>query len=293
MTRRTLARDAALLAIASWMFVASSGFARTRTKSTSSAQNAQGAPAPIVVIDAGHGGFDRGGIPGQRVPEKDIALDVAIRLKLKLLAAGYKVVMTRDTDVFVRLPARVAIANSNRNAIFICIHFNSGARAGANGIETYYYRSDSATLASNIHKNVIAGAPSENRGIRRRGYYVLRKTAIPSVLVECGFLTNPTEARLAQTAAYRDKLAEEITRGVLGKPPLVIRAPASQNYPAATEVERQSFASYIGTDFIRVPPERTSGHHRRSSKSSRTKKKSSKSSSSSTEKKTSTKKSED
>jgi N-acetylmuramoyl-L-alanine amidase len=296
MTRRSFARDTAfVLAIASCMFVASSGFARTRTKSTSSssAQNAQGAPAPIVVIDAGHGGFDRGGIPGQRVPEKDMALDVAIRLKLKLLAAGYKVIMTRDTDVFVPLPARVNIANSYRNAIFICVHFNSGNRAGANGIETYYYRSDSARLASNIHKNVIAGAPSENRGIRRRGYYVLRKTAIPGVLVECGFLTNPTEARLAQTMAYRDKLAEEITRGVLGKPPLLVRAPASQVYPAAAEVDRQPFASYMGTDFVRVPPERSSRSHRKSSKSSRTKKKSSKISSNSTKKKTSTKKSED
>jgi hypothetical protein len=120
----------------------------------------------------------------------------------------------------------------------------------------------------------------------------LRKTAIPGVLVECGFLTNPTEARLAQTVAYRDKLAENITRGILGKPPLLVREPASRHYPAATEVERQPFTSYMGTDFVRVPPERTSRHHRRSSKSSRTKKKSSSSSSSSTKKK-STKKSED
>ena len=292
MTRGKFARGAALLAIASCMFVASASFARTRTKSTSRGQSSQATNAAIVVIDAGHGGFDRGGIPGQRVPEKSMALDVAIRLKLKLQAAGYKVIMTRDTDVFVPLPSRVAIANSYRNAIFICVHFNSGTRAGANGIETYYYRSDSATLASNIHKNVIAGAPSENRGIRRRGYYVLRKTAIPGVLVECGFLTNPTEARLAQTVAYRDKLAENITRGILGKPPLLVREPASRHYPAATEVERQPFTSYMGTDFVRVPPERTSRHHRRSSKSSRTKKKSSSSSSSSTKKK-STKKSED
>jgi N-acetylmuramoyl-L-alanine amidase len=291
MTKGKFARRAALLAIVSSMFVPSSGLARTRTKTTSRGQSAQATHAAIIVIDPGHGGFDRGGIPGQRVPEKSIALDVATRLKLKLQAAGYKVVMTRDTDVFVPLPSRVAIANSYRNAIFICIHFNSGTRAGANGIETYYYRSDSATLASNIHKNVIAGAPSENRGIRRRGYYVLRKTAIPGVLVECGFLTNPTEARLAQTLAYRDKLAENITRGILGKPPLFVREPASRHYPAATEVERRPFTTYMGTDFVRVPPERTSRHHRRSSKSSR-KKKSSKSSSSSTKKKKSTKKSE-
>ena len=270
-------------------------FARTRTKSSSKSQNPYASRADVVVIDPGHGGFDRGGIPGQRVPEKDMALDVALRLRRKLQAAGYKVVMTRDTDVFIPLPTRAAIANHYRNAIFICIHFNSATRDGANGIETYYYRKDSAMLASNIHKNVIAGAPTENRGIRRRGYYVLRRTSIPGVLVECGFLTNPTEARLAQTASYRDKLAENIARGVLGKPPTIVRAPASRNYPAATEVERQPFSTYMGTDFVRVPPERTSRyqHHRRSS---HRKKKSSKHSSSSSKKKKkkkSTKKSED
>jgi N-acetylmuramoyl-L-alanine amidase len=283
MTGRTFARGAALLAIAFFMLVASSSFARTRERSTSRGQSSQATKGSIVVIDAGHGGFDRGGIPGQRVPEKNIALDVALRLKVKLQAAGYKVIMTRDNDVFVPLPTRVAIANSYRNAIFVCIHFNSAARAGANGIETYYYRGDSVTLASNIHKNVIAGAPSENRGIRRRGYYVLRKTAIPGVLVECGFLTNPTEARLAQTTAYRDKLAENISRGILGKRPAFIREPASRHYPAATEVERQPFATYLGTDFVRVPPEYTSRHHR---SSSRKKKRSSKSSSSSKKKMT-------
>ena len=65
-----------------------------------------------VVIDAGHGGFDHGGIPGQRIPEKEMTLDVAQRLKGLLAASGYRVVMTRDRDVFVPLPTRVAIANS-------------------------------------------------------------------------------------------------------------------------------------------------------------------------------------
>ena len=65
-----------------------------------------------VVIDPGHGGFDRGGIPGQRVAEKTMALDVAQRLEKKLRQAGYRVVMTRDSDVFVPLPERVRIANS-------------------------------------------------------------------------------------------------------------------------------------------------------------------------------------
>ena len=171
-------------------------------------------PSTVLVIDAGHGGFDRGGIPRQRVAEKEMTLDVALRLRSILQQSGYRVVMTRDRDVFVPLPNRVAVANSYRDAIFVCIHFNSATRSGANGIETYFYSRDSLALASAIHYNLIGNTPSPNRGVRRRGYYVLRKTRIPAVLVECGFLTNPTEARNSQSGAYRQNLAENIARGI-------------------------------------------------------------------------------
>ena len=171
-----------------------------------------------VVIDAGHGGHDRGGVPYQRIGEKGMTLDVSLRLKRILQASGYRVIMTRESDVFIPLGTRVAIANRNRGAVFVSVHFNSSRRAGANGIETYYYRGDSASLAASIHRNVVAGAPTENRGIRRRGFYVIRRTAIPAVLVECGFLTNPEEGRLAQNAAYRQKLAERIARGIQRQP---------------------------------------------------------------------------
>src|SRR5216110_2014619 len=182
---------------------------------SSAGQSASSSTA--VVIDAGHGGFDRGGIPGQRIPEKEMTLDVAQRLKSLLAASGYRVIMTRDSDVFVPLPTRVAIANSYDNAIFVCIHFNSAKRMGAGGIERYFYSRESLPLASAIHYYVAGGAPSSNRGVRRRGFYVLRKTTVPAVLVECGFLTNPAEGEYVQTASYRQKLAEEIAAGVRGR----------------------------------------------------------------------------
>jgi N-acetylmuramoyl-L-alanine amidase len=259
------------LSIAGLACVLASPSPSSASQSKSRDTSAQTSSSTVVVIDAGHGGFDRGGIPRQRIAEKTMTLDVALRLRKKLLEAGYRVVMTRDSDVFVPLPGRVSVANSNQNAIFICIHFNSATRAEANGIETYYYRRDAMALAANIHRNVIAGAPSENRGIRRRGYYVLRKTNIPAILVECGFLTNPAEGQLTLTSAYRDKLAEEITRGILGKPALVARAPASHYYPPATEVEAQPFNGYVGTDFIKAPPESSSARHRKRSKGARSK----------------------
>src|SRR5213594_4575708 len=200
----------AVLSIASVAWGTSSAASRSSAGQSASSSTA-------VVIDAGHGGFDRGGIPGQRIPEKEMTLDVAQRLKSLLAASGYRVVMTRDSDVFVPLGTRVAIANSYGNAIFVCIHFNATKRAGASGIETYFYSRDSLPLASAVHYYVTGGAPSGNRGVRRRGYYVLRKTSIPAVLVECGFLTNPTEAAYASSTSYRQKLAEEIAAGVRGR----------------------------------------------------------------------------
>src|SRR5438477_9538589 len=121
-------------------------------------------------------------------------LEHAQHLKADLTAYENRVVMTRDIDVFVPLETRVAIDNSYRDAIFVCIHFNAARRGSANGIETYFYSSQSLPLASAIHYYVAGGAPTPNRGVRRRGFYVLRKTTIPAVLVECGFLTNATEA---------------------------------------------------------------------------------------------------
>ena len=201
------------------LFASSLLIAFLGTLSTAHAKRASkdSGSSTTVVIDAGHGGHDRGGIPGQIVSEKEMTLDVAQRLKKALAASGYRVVMTRDSDVFVPLGTRVAIANSYANAIFVSIHFNSAKRSGAGGIETYFYNRESLPLASAIHYFVAGGAPSSNRNVRRRGYFVLRKATVPAVLVECGFLTNPTEAALAQTDSYRQKLAEEIAAGVRGR----------------------------------------------------------------------------
>jgi len=222
-------------------------------------------PSTVVVIDAGHGGFDRGGIPGQRVPEKTMTLDVAQRLKAVLTAYGYPVVMTRDSDMFVPLGTRVAIANSYRDAIFVCIHFNAARRGSANGIETYFYSSQSLPLASAIHYYVAGGAPTPNRGVRRRGFYVLRKTTIPAVLVECGFLTNATEANYAQSSAYQQKLAEEIGRGIRERSLVASTSTANRLAANNTTVPLQPF---IDQTHYRDPDLVRSKHRKRSSKSS-------------------------
>src|SRR2546428_451352 len=226
-------------------------------------------PSTVVVIDAGHGGFDRGGIPGQRVLEKNMTLDVAQQLKAVLTAYGYRVVMTRDSDVFVPLGTRAAIANSYRDAIFICIHFNPARRGSANGIETYFYSSQSLPLASAIHYYVAGGAPTPNRGVRRRGFYVLRKTTIPAVLVECGFLTNATEANYAQSSAYQQKLAEEIGRGIRERS--LVASTSAANRLAANNTT-VPIPPFIDQTHYRNPDLVRSKHGKRSKSSSKSSK---------------------
>ena len=167
-----------------------------------------------VVIDAGHGGHDRGGIPGQRVGEKDLTLDVALRLRNLLQNDGLKTVMTRADDTFIPLPQRSAIANAQHDALFVSIHFNSALRGSATGIETYYYNPKAVGVASRVQSQLMHVEPGENRGVKCRGYYVLRKTRIPAVLAECGFLTNRNEAALCLTSAHRQELASALAKAI-------------------------------------------------------------------------------
>jgi N-acetylmuramoyl-L-alanine amidase len=169
-----------------------------------------------VVIDAGHGGHDRGGLPGQRLTEKTYTLDISRRISAILREKGLRVVMTRTHDVFVPLRWRVAVANRQRNAVFVSVHLNSGVREGAHGYETYYLRgAQSAALARSIHRRLGHVVPFDNRGIKRRAYYVLRNTRIPAVLTESGFLTNRAEGRKLTQAAYREKIARAIAAGII------------------------------------------------------------------------------
>jgi len=170
----------------------------------------------VVVIDAGHGGHDRGGVPGQRISEKHLALDVALRVNRILRARRVPTIMTRSRDVFVSLPQRVAIGNRQRSALFVSIHFNSAPREGARGFETFYYNSRlGARLAYNAQRRLLRTYRTENRGVKRRGFYVLRHSKHPAVLIECGFLTNRIEGRQSLLASHRQRLAEAIAAAII------------------------------------------------------------------------------
>ena len=172
----------------------------------------------VVVIDPGHGGHDRGGIPGQRLAEKVFTLDTAKRLARILRSdTAMKVVLTRDDDTFVSLEERTNIANqyAGHNALFVSIHFNAGRREGAYGIETYYNNQRGYRLAALVHPRVIQAMASIDRGIRHRTYRVLRKNRLPAILVECGFLTNPAEAARITDPHSRERLARAIATAIL------------------------------------------------------------------------------
>ncbi len=193
-------------------------------------------PFHTVTIDAGHGGHDPGA-KSSHGNEKDFALDMARLLRDEVKKLGLAVHMTRDTDVFLSLPQRVAIANKIKKSIFVSVHFNSGNDATASGIETYALapqgtgstndgsvsaskfsgnQSDAQNiaLATAVHAMVMTKIEAVDRGIKRARYNVLRGINKPAILFEGGFLTNSAESRLVATTTYRTKLAAAVAGGI-------------------------------------------------------------------------------
>jgi len=174
--------------------------------------------APVIVIDAGHGGHDQGGMPGQRIAEKGYALDVAKRLDGVLRRAGFRTVMTRKGDYFVPLSDRCKISNAQSKAVFVSIHFNGAPNPDAYGIEMYCYRGrESAALADRIYRQLLASTGAPGRGVKSRSLYVLSHARFPAVLCELGFLTNRGEARRISSSSYRQKLAEAVGAAVISR----------------------------------------------------------------------------
>jgi N-acetylmuramoyl-L-alanine amidase len=167
-----------------------------------------------VIIDAGHGGKDSGAVSRiNRAKEKDLALDVAMRLKNQL-SGQFNVVMMRSGDNFVELDDRVAKANRYGDGILVSIHFNQGPSSVA-GPETYYWRVDSHGLATRVQSGLRAVSPSNSsRGLVRRRVRLTRNPEIPSILVECGYLSNRAEAQRCVNPQYRQRLAEAVAGAI-------------------------------------------------------------------------------
>jgi N-acetylmuramoyl-L-alanine amidase len=166
-----------------------------------------------VVIDAGHGGKDWGAYRGG-VKESYLNMKVAGKLEYYLKRHGYRVVMTRRSDSFLSLSRRASIANRYRNAIFVSIHFNATRNSWVRGAETFYAGAAGRQLASSIHRELASKCQMKNRGVRFARFSVLVQTKCPAVLVECGFISNPSERARCVTSSFQTTAAQAIAEGI-------------------------------------------------------------------------------
>lgn len=183
-----------------------------------------------IAVDAGHGGSDPGKVGVNDALEKDINLAIALKLKDLLEKKDIKVVLTRDTDAGL-YPAdatnKKASDMQNRcqiitdaNPLFtVSIHQNSYTSPEIKGAQVFYYgqSEQGKSLAETLQKSLISRIDPENKREAKanESYYLLKKTPTPTVIVECGFLSNPTEADQLLDADYQDKLARAIYMGIL------------------------------------------------------------------------------
>jgi N-acetylmuramoyl-L-alanine amidase len=178
-------------------------------------RNVQRTTFRTVVIDPGHGGHDPGANPRGVGPEKIWTLQMGIRLQKRLQEGGFNAVLTRTTDVFIPLDARVAISNQQDNAVFVSVHFNYSWKRYIQGIETYYYSPRSADLAKLVHASILRIPGAYDRGIHTAAFHVIRRNTYPAILVEGGFLTNSAEARRIASPQYLNALTEGIYQGIV------------------------------------------------------------------------------
>ena len=168
----------------------------------------------VVAIDAGHGGRDPGAIGPSGLYEKEVVLDVALRVRDLLVRGGVRVIMTRETDTFVELAERSRLAKAQGATAFVSIHANASTRPAANGSETYYLTPQSLVLAQMMQEELGRVPGLANRGVRTANFQVLRENDAPAVLVEVAYLSNVDEEARLRAAAFRQRLAEAVARAV-------------------------------------------------------------------------------
>jgi len=169
-----------------------------------------------IVVDPGHGGRDPGALGRGPVVEKTINLDIAQELAERLKSRGARVVMTRNADKFIELDARAAVADRTKADLFVSIHADSAKRSSATGMTVYISRSASnaSRQAGDQIGSALRRAGFQFRGVQGAGYRVLVGHSRPAVLVECGFISNHSEATALADPDYRERVAAAIAEGI-------------------------------------------------------------------------------
>ena len=181
-----------------------------------------------IVLDAGHGGRDGGSVGTNGTIEKNINLEYVLILKNKLTDCGYKVVLTRKDDAGLYSPLaenkkisdmnkRMEIIKKANPNLVISIHMNSFNDSSVNGATTYHKIDDEASIicATLIQKSLMTYCHAKNSLSKDGDYFMLNCSYYTSVLIECGFLSNPEEEKMLNTDEYRKKFADAVCRGVL------------------------------------------------------------------------------
>jgi N-acetylmuramoyl-L-alanine amidase CwlD len=176
----------------------------------------------LIVIDPGHGGSDSGAAQNGLV-EKNVALDISKRLRKLLIARGWQVKLTRETDVDVfgpndsahdELQARCDIANDAGARLFVSVHANSFPSPALNGTLTYYYKGSDQALANAIHRRLAGSLSTVDKGVRKEEFYVIHHTTMPATLIETAFLSNASDAARLRSPEFLQRLAVAIADGI-------------------------------------------------------------------------------
>jgi N-acetylmuramoyl-L-alanine amidase len=176
------------------------------------------AGATVVAIDPGHGGADPGAVGINGIQEKNIVFSISTQVVQQLRRKGINAVLTRKGDQEIDLAPRVATAARIKADVFVSIHANaiSLSRPDINGLETYYYASaQGRRLAKAIHNRILRNTNMRDKGVRQARFYVIRRTKMPAVLVETGFVTGSQDAARFASASGRTQIAEAIAQGII------------------------------------------------------------------------------
>lgn len=170
----------------------------------------------VVVVDPGHGGKDPGAIGIGGLREKDVILPISQKVAEILQQNGVQAILTRKSDNFISLKGRVQLAERANADVFVSIHANSVglSRPEVSGLEVYYYNTG-LKLAQSVHRRTLKTVNVRDRRVRKARFYVLRKSSMPSILVETGYVTGREDAAKLRQQWYRNKMAEGIARGIL------------------------------------------------------------------------------
>lgn len=188
---------------------------------------------PTVIIDAGHGGFDGGAVAGDGTVEKDINLEISLKLASILRFNGFKVIMTRTEDIGTDtvsgsvakrkkndLQNRLLLMEKNPDALYISVHLNKFTTSAASGTQVFYTPNfkEAYDLSLLVQKSVVGMLQPENTRTVKQGTsatYLLKNAKVPAIIVECGFLSNKSDLEKLKTEDYQSQMAFAIASGIM------------------------------------------------------------------------------